>query len=175
MELEHLIREIMERPGPVRLVAIDGPGGSGKSTFAGRLAEACGAPVIHTDDFASADEPIHWWPRLLAQVIEPLRRGAPAHFQRYDWRARSLAEWVTVEPAPIIIIEGVTSGRAEWSNRLSFTIWIETPRHIRRTRGLERDGAAALGDWTYWMAEEDAHYARDPTRERSDIELSGIE
>ena len=43
------------RLGPVRLVAVDGPAGSGKTTFAGRLVKALqagGATVaeIHTDD-----------------------------------------------------------------------------------------------------------------------------
>lgn len=63
MDLEHVVEALMERPGPVRLVAVDGPGGAGKSTFADRLAAAAGgAPIIHTDDFASADNPIDWWP-----------------------------------------------------------------------------------------------------------------
>ena len=121
----------MQRPRSVRLVAIDGPGGSGKSTFASRLSAAAGdAPVIHTDDFASADNPINWWPRLLEQVITPLANGEPAHYQRYDWPSESLAEWHTVAPVPIIIIEGVSSARSEWSNHLSFVIWIETPREV---------------------------------------------
>jgi hypothetical protein len=47
----------MAKPGPIRLVAVDGPGGAGKSTFARALSEAAGgAPVIHTDDFAADDE-----------------------------------------------------------------------------------------------------------------------
>ncbi len=49
---------------PVRrplLVAVDGPGGAGKSTFAERLSLALGgAPVVPTDDFASADAPLGW-------------------------------------------------------------------------------------------------------------------
>jgi hypothetical protein len=50
-----LIEAIMSRPRPTRLVAIDAPGGAGKSTFAAQLAEAAGgAPVIHTDDITPA-------------------------------------------------------------------------------------------------------------------------
>ena len=165
----------MERPGPVRVVAVDGPGGAGKTTFAAQLAEAAGgAPVIHTDDFASADNPIDWWPRMLAQVIEPLGRGDVARFQRYDWLSGALAEWRAVEPAPIVIIEGVSAGRSEWAEHLSFVVWIDTPREERLRRGVERDGPEALSDWESWMAEEDLHFASDGTRERVDVVVDGM-
>jgi uridine kinase len=174
MDLDSLLMLIMQRPGPLRLVAIDGPGGAGKSTFAARLSIAASdAPVIHTDDFASADNPINWWPRLLGQVIAPLVRGEQARYQRYDWPTESLAEWHTVEPAPIVIIEGVTAARSEWIEHLSYVIWIETPRDLRLARAVERDGVEALDDWQQWMAAEDAHYAHDPTRERADIVIDG--
>jgi uridine kinase len=174
MELAKVVAEIMERRGPVRLVAIDGPGGAGKSTLAGQLSAAAeGAPVVHTDDFASADNPINWWPRMLEQVIAPLTEGRPARFQRYDWPTESLAEWHTLEPAPIVIIEGVSSARLEWARHLTYVIWVETPRDVRLQRAVERDGPDALDDWEFWMAEEDAHYARDPTRQRSDLVIDG--
>jgi ATP/maltotriose-dependent transcriptional regulator MalT len=91
VDLKAVVADILQRPGPVRLVAIDGPGGAGKSTLATQLSAAAeGAPVVHTDDFASADNPINWWPRMLEQVIVPLTEGRPAHFQRYDWPTESL-------------------------------------------------------------------------------------
>ena len=174
MHLNEMVERIRGLPGPVRLVAVDGPGGSGKTTFASRLSAAAGnAPVIHTDDLASADIPIDWWPRLLEQVVVPLANGRAAHYQRYDWPSESLAEWRTVEPAPIVIIEGVSAARSEWSQYLSFIVWIETTREIRLARAVERDGSDALDDWEFWMGEEDVHYARDPTRERSDLVVDG--
>ena len=172
--LDELVASIMAKPGPLRLVAVDGPGGAGKSTFARALSEAAGgAPVIHTDDFAAADNPIDWWPRLLDQVIEPLVRGSAARYQRYDWPTESLAEWHTIECAPIVIIEGVSAGRSEWARHLTFVIWIETPRPERLRRAVERDGIEALEEWETWMGEEDAHYERDPTLERADVVIDG--
>ena len=77
MYLDEIVAAILAEPGPIRLVAVDGPGGAGKSTFAGALSEAVGgAPVIHTDDLA-ADNPIDWWPRLLEDVIEPFTEVTP--------------------------------------------------------------------------------------------------
>ena len=174
MRFSELATSITDRPGPVRLVAIDGPGGAGKTTFASQLAAALdGAAIVHTDDFASWDEPIDWRPRLLEQVIEPLAAGRPARYQRYDWVSRSLAEWHEVEPRPVVIIEGVSSGRSEWRQHLSFVVWIETPHDERLRRGLERDGVDALDDWEQWRAAEDAHYAADPTQSIADVVVDG--
>lgn len=84
-----------------------------------------------------------------------------------------MAEWHTNEPAPIVIIEGVSAGRSEWTAHLSFLIWIETPREERLRRGVDRDGIAALDDCESWMAGQDAHHERDPTRERADVVIDG--
>ena len=55
------------------IVAIDGCGCAGKSTFAALLSALLGdCPIVHTDDFASSEVPLNWYPRLLEQVFEPL-------------------------------------------------------------------------------------------------------
>ncbi|GAA3501980.1 hypothetical protein GCM10019016_090880 [Streptomyces prasinosporus] len=75
------IRRLPPSCGPVRLVAVDGHAGSGKSTFAGLLADRLGAaPVLHLDDIARHDELFDWTARLHDEVIGPLSRGATAHY-----------------------------------------------------------------------------------------------
>ena len=160
---------------PVRIVAIDGLGGAGKSTFAALLAPTLAAQVIHTDDFASADKPLEWWPRLRDEVLIPLRRGEPARFQRYDWRHRILREWKEVRPTGTIILEGVSSSRKEFRSYLDVSIWIETRREVRLKRGLDRDGEDALSQWREWMAQEDAWVATERPRQGADLVLSGEE
>ncbi|KJY44425.1 hypothetical protein VR46_20575, partial [Streptomyces sp. NRRL S-444] len=90
--LQSLARELAALPpslGPVRLIGIDGHAGSGKSTFAGLLAQALGgAPVLHLDDVATHEELFEWPERLRAQVLEPLAAGRPAHWAPYDWVER---------------------------------------------------------------------------------------
>ena len=107
-----LAESILALPGGVRLVAVDGYGGAGKSTFATRLAAALGgAAVVHTDDFATGEPGVEWWPRLEREVIVPLSAGEAARYRRWDWEAKRLAGWHTVEPMPAVVIEGVSSAR----------------------------------------------------------------
>ena len=59
-----------------KIVAIDGRGGAGKSSLAERLAqELGGAQILRTDDFASWENPLDWWPRLIEEALEPLSRN----------------------------------------------------------------------------------------------------
>jgi uridine kinase len=160
--------------GSVRLVAVDGPGGAGKSTFAARLAIAlAGAPVVHTDDFAGWDNEFGWYPRLLSQVVEPLSQGRPGRYQRYDWARRDLAEWHDVPLGPVVIVEGVGAARREFAPFLSLAVWIETPAPLRLARGLERDGTDMLGFWQQWIAGENEHFAADRPRDRADLVVDG--
>jgi uridine kinase len=170
-----LAAEVLAMPGPVRLVGVDGCGGSGKTTFAARLSEAAaGCPVVHTDDFASFDEPMEWWPRLLREVIEPLLRGERATFHPYDWVARRRSDTsVVVEPAPLVVIEGVGATRAAWRDRLALRVWVDAPREVRLRRGLARDGAHMREFWQWWMAQEDGYVASEQPLGHADLVVDG--
>jgi len=61
---------------PIKVLAIDGHGGSGKSTLAEALAKQLNAEIIRTDDFASWDNPLNWWPLLIEYVFEPISKGS---------------------------------------------------------------------------------------------------
>jgi uridine kinase len=157
------------------LVAIDGPGGAGKSTLAALLTSHLGdATVVPTDDFAASDDPLGWWRRMRDDVIEPIAEGRGARFRRRDFLSGQLLEWVTVPAARVTIVEGVSSSRREWSDRLCFRIWVETPREERLRRGLERDGVDARALWDGWMAAEDAFFAQDRPWERADAIVPGV-
>lgn len=157
--------------GPVRLVAVDGPAGSGKTTFAGELAAELDCQVIHSDDFPVPWEegPGGWFHALESQVLRPLRRGRPGGFRRYDWVRGVYAERVTVPPAPVLVIEGVGTARASVAGLLAYTVWVEADERVRLRRVLARDGAALEPRWRDWFAAERAWFARDHTRERADL------
>ncbi len=163
------------RAAPTRLIAIDGCAGAGKSTLADMLAAALdGAPVVHTDDFASWDNQFGWWPRLLEQVILPLVGGSVARYQRWDWDTHQLAEWVELPLEPeTVIIEGVSAMRREFDPYFAYRIWVDTPRALRLQRGLDRDGEGMRIQWDRWMAAEDAYVENDRPVERADVVLRG--
>jgi uridine kinase len=159
--------------GSAIVVGVDGGGGAGKSTFADRLSRAWeGSVVIHTDDFASWDNSLDWWPRLLEQTLIPLREGKPACYQRYDWDQKALAEWREVD-SNRIILEGVSSTRSEFRPFLAYKIWIDCPRGQRLARGLERDGKDWEPYWQKWMADEDTYFSRDHPQAHADLIVNG--
>ncbi|MEV5867341.1 hypothetical protein AB0L79_11945 [Streptomyces tendae] len=165
LDLAVRLRRLPPSCGPVRLIGVDGHAGSGKSTFAGRLAaELGGAPVLHLDDIASHDELFDWTARLLDQVIEPLRRGSTAHYAPYDWRSRRFGAPRPLPPAPVVLVEGVGAGREALRPHLAGLLWMELPREQAWARGRARDGAQQRAFWDGWIPAERRHFAADPSR-----------
>ncbi len=159
--------------GRVNLVAIDGYAGSGKSTLARRLAGPLQAPVIEMDDFVSWGDLTGWWPRFEEQVISPLASGKPARYQRRDWEndyfGDSLGEWRTVERAPIMIFEGLTSSRLAIANQLTMAIFVEAPRDVMLRRGLKRDGDGMRERWLQSHRQQEEWFEEDNTRWRAEV------
>lgn len=174
---------ILTRPprlGTVRFVAVDGPAGSGKTTFAARCAHAlraAGASVaeIHVDDLLDGWTDMQgYWPRFKEWILEPFRQGRPARYRRYDWvRGCFEDEWQTTAVPDVLVLEGVTSGRAAATPHLSLCVLVIAERQLRLARGIARDGEALYREWVRWMAEEDRHFAADATDARADIVVDG--
>ncbi|MPZ82218.1 MAG: uridine kinase [Actinophytocola sp.] len=157
--------------GAVRLVAIDGPSGSGKSTLAGAVAAELHAPVVSTDDFATWEDPVSWWPRLVGGVLAPLTAGRPGGYVRTEWtngRPHPGAT-VTVEVSDVLVLEGVSAGRRSIRPRLSALIWCEvTGRAERLARAVARDGEASREPLIAWQDFEEGWFAVDGTKAAAD-------
>ncbi|MFI6877729.1 uridine kinase [Streptomyces sp. NPDC050400] len=159
------LRRLPPSCGPVRLVGIDGHAGSGKSTFATRLAEALGgAPVLRLDDIASHDALFGWTDRLRAQVLDPLAHGRTAHYETYDWHGRRFDGVRALPPADVVLVEGVGAGRREVRPFLAELVWLDRAAEASWERGRARDGAAQREFWDGWIPAEREHFARDPSR-----------
>lgn len=155
-------------------MAVDGPAGAGKTTFAARLGASLGAQVVGSDEFPVPWEggPGGWFGALREQVIVPLSQGRPGGFARYDWVLGEFAEHVEVPVAPVVLIEGVGTARRDVDRLLSFRIWLDAPHDLRRERVLRRDGAGLEERWTAWFAAEREWFAADGTRERADLVIA---
>jgi len=165
------LRRLPPSCGPVRLIAVDGHAGSGKSTFARHLAEALGgAPVLRLDDIASHGELFDWTDRLRRWVLRPLALGETARFTTYDWVERRFgpAEQ-TLPPDPVVIVEGVGAGRAALRPHLAALLWMDVTREAAWRRGRLRDGTAQRGFWDGWEPAELRHFTEDPSRPFADV------
>jgi len=159
------------------LVGVDGPAGSGKTTFTRALmALDPGLDVIQMDDFglpsahreaqralAPADRVAGEvdWRRLRSSTLLPLSRDQPARYQRYDPAPDSLAEWRMVPVGGILIVEGRYALVKALTTFYDFRVWVDSPREVRLGR-LDRGGGVLLAELP-WQAAEEAYLAsQDP-------------
>lgn len=163
--------------GGTRLVCVDGPAGSGKTTFAGRLAGALGdaAEVVHMDDLYAGWTTTGAIARLGAGVLRPLAAGGAGAYHRYDWMAERFGDDpVAVRPVPVLVVEGCGSAPRRLDRWTTLRVWVEAPDALRLERGLVRDGAAMAPHWHRWLVTEAAEFAREDTRRRAHLRVDGI-
>ncbi|MFC4854530.1 uridine kinase family protein [Actinophytocola glycyrrhizae] len=160
------------RLGRTTLIAVDGPSGSGKTSYAARLAARLGATVVSTDDFATWDDPVSWWPRLVADVLDPLENGRPGRYRTTEWtggRPHPGAHRHVAVP-DVLVVEGVSAGRRSITGKLSCLVWCEVPdERTRLERAVARDGEQARKHLMTWQDFERGWFAVDGTRARADV------
>ena len=174
--LAERVRAAAPRLGRTRLVCIDGPAGSGKTTLAGRLGTALGpgATVLHMDDLYAGWTLTGAFARLAAGVLAPLAEGRPGAFHRYDWIAARFEAAPTAVPVPeVLVVEGCGSSPRAVDPWAVLRVWVEAPRPVRLARGLARDGAALEAHWLRWQEMEAAVYAAEDARARADVLVGG--
>ena len=171
------------RLGTGRLVCVDGPAGSGKTTLAGGLAAhvvALGRRVVllHMDDqyegWAGLDDAPH---RVADHVLAPLAAGGTGRYRRYDWHRGGFAEEHVVAPiedGDVVVLEGVGAGAVQVAPYRSLLVWVEAPAALRMRRGLERDGAETETEWRAWTRSEAVHFAGHGTRAAADVRVDAI-
>jgi uridine kinase len=153
-----------ERPG-VLVVAVDGHGGAGKTTIAGAAARAADAALVHTDDFFTPAGPgapldrYYDWRRIRAEALEPLRAGRAVRFARFDWDAgHGFDGQVAVEPAHVILLEGVFAAAPQLADLVDRTVLVDTPapERLRRLRARIPED-----EWDEaWLAAEREYFGR---------------
>ncbi len=157
-------------------MCVDGPAGSGKTTFAGRLTAALGdaAELVHMDDLYAGWALTGAIARLAAGVLRPLADRRAGAYHRFDWTAgRFVPGPVPVAPAPVLVVEGCGSAPRRLDPWTTLRVWVEAPAPLRLERGLARDGAAMTAHWQRWAATEAAEFAREDTRRRADLRVDG--
>jgi uridine kinase len=160
---------VARAPSPRRpiLLAIDGVDGSGKTTFAARLAAAfahVGRPalVIHEDDFLNRRDVRYRLGRkspegffldtydlqsLIGKVLDAATNGAGAGIVPavFDYRADAPVhvEPVEVPPDAVVIVEGMFLHRDELAGRWDLSVFLDVPFTETARRMAGRDGTSA--------------------------------
>ncbi|MEU4691460.1 dephospho-CoA kinase [Actinoplanes sp. NPDC023714] len=153
-----------------RVLAIEGRSGSGKTTLARVVAGRLGAPLIRMDDLYAGWDGLEKGVEVLRDwVLEPLARGRPAVWRRWDWAAGRYAEEHPVPDADWLVVEGVGAGATVLRPYLEGLVWLESPEAVRKRRALARDGETYAPHWSRWARHEDAFYASEQVREHADL------
>ena len=163
------------RCGGTRVVLIDGPAGSGKTTLAARLGQALGAQVLHADDMYEGWEGLSvLWDILGERLLEPLSGGEQAGFERWDWLASARAEHIDVPAADAVVVEGVGVAQRAARPYASLVVYVDAPWPERLARGVARDGESMRAQWDVWQCAEEEFLNAEGTLQASDIVVDGL-
>lgn len=161
--------------GSSRLILIDGPAGSGKTTLAQMLQLELGAEVIHMDDL------YHGWQdaltnstinRILQSILVPLAKNQKGTYQKFDWYQNEFSDAVEVSPG-IVILEGVGAASGPIRKFASYVIWLDVDPQLGLSRVLSRDGTQITQEMLNWQKIEQEWHKRDSTRSEANLILSG--
>jgi uridine kinase len=176
-ELVELIQSSSTKCGETKLICIDGPAGSGKTTLANSLSRYLdNCPIVHMDEIYEG------WEEALSQkttndlyqwIIEPLLKKQLIEFFKFDWTISKRNEKVVIRSHPYLIIEGVGSSVKKVSEHASLKIWIEVNQSLGVERVLKRDGQQIKDQMKNWQIQELNYFNENKTKENSNIWIDG--
>jgi len=160
------------------LLAIDGPAGAGKTTFAAKLERELSVhstvKVIHMDDLYNG-----WDNALSNPLSEILDRISTAHLagrefviKKFNWHTMEFDSEEKIAPTDYLIIEGVGAAQQIVRETGATTYWLDIEPEIGLQRVLDRDGAHLEVQMRQWQVDQDKHFARDETRENCEFKLT---
>ena len=176
-ELVDKVNDSGKKCGQTKIVVIDGPAGSGKTTLAkslSRLFENC--PIIHMDEIYEG------WENALLQktsndltdwIINPLLESKTIEFIKYDWNLEKRIEKVVINLPNVLIIEGVGSSSFDISKHACLKLWIEVDKDTGINRVLTRDGQQIQEQMKKWQSQESKFFIENNSKENSDIWIDG--
>jgi hypothetical protein len=158
--------------GAGRLVCVDGPAGSGKTTLAAALADVVPLThVVHCDELLQGWRGLPGLGRTVEAFLQPLSRGERGLWTRWDWAADGWAETHPVEPGGLLVLEGVGCWSPAIAPLVGVLVWVEAESSLRLRRGMARDGEQMRPQWEQWRLDEDVLFERMGTRARADLRV----
>lgn len=157
------------------IIAIDGPGGAGKTTLASRMAAGVPASVVvHTDDIAWHHSFFDWTELLRESVLEPLWRGEPVHYRPPGWVDHRRPGAIRVPArSEVVWVEGTGASRRELEDLIDASVWVQADEVESHRRLLERDGHDGEALRAAWEKEERTFLANDRPWTRATAIVAG--
>jgi uridine kinase len=169
------------RCGKTKIVTIDGPAGSGKTTLANELAtelrHASGVmSVVHLDElYEGWDDALgqKLFDRIEAWILAPIRNGLNPNFLKYDWHQGKYASWSELPLTPVVIIEGVGAGHSALRANASQAIWVEADENLLLDRVVQRDGEVVRDEMLIWKSRERSYFDLQDVERAAHIYVQG--
>ena len=178
----HLLCLVGAPEGRPAIIAVDGRGGSGKTTLTTALTAAVpGAQAFHLDDLIW-NEPLYDWDQLYVDTLTQLRRAGSLDLVPDKWREHGREGSIRIPAgSPLVLVEGTGAGLAAVRSLIDAHVWVQTGDDVAERRGIKRDIAEGVnGDaeesvrfWHWWMAGERLFFAKDRPWRRADVIVSG--
>lgn len=146
-----------------KAMAIDGPGGTGKSTLAGQLAKDLGAQIIPMDHFLlpevsyrlSAIAKNYDLERFVQDVIDPIVLGEPIRYEVQDSKTGK-PKIIRVPRDKPVIIEGIYSLEIRAREAYDFSFFVNADRETLLRRAVSTAGES--GSWlSKWLVGEETY------------------
>jgi hypothetical protein len=112
----------------------------------------------------------------LTQILQYLfaqhQSQQPANLSRYNWATSSFDPAEVIEPADLLILEGVGSGDKSLQDQFAALIWIDIDPNIGVQRVTERDGPGVTNQMQKWLGTQQQYFSQHSTREKADFILT---
>lgn len=180
--IEHLSRSASP-VGDVKILAIDGPAGAGKSTMAEHLSRLLeDAPIVHMDDLYRG-----WGDALTArlattlrdQILTPISQNKRGSYRAWDWKKGIEGERITIAHHSHLIVEGVGAAQRVVRPFASTMVWIGVSPELGLARVLERD-KVKVEDFDHfeiemrsWQGREILHFEKEETYQSVHLRFVG--
>jgi len=181
LNIQSFLQTHQPKNGRFFTIAVDGRGGSGKTSFAELLkAHLPGFVVLNGDDyFEPIKDPVVWGDfndeRFVQDIIEPLKLGNSFTYRPYNWHAEPHISEIKTEVTKGICLERCYSFSfdIDWDLK----IWVETPKEVCLERGLVRENMTrekTIPAWQIWQAREDDYIQKYQPQGKADIVIDGL-
>ncbi len=164
---------------PLR-IAIDGRCTAGKTTLAEALHVQTGCAVFHMDDFFLRPE--QRTPerlaepggnvdreRFLEEVMQPLTRGEPVSFRRFDCHTMALRPAQTVAPAELTVVEGTYACHPALWDFYDLHVFLTVSPETQLRRLEKRPGADVDMFRTRWIVLEERYFSAFDLARRCEV------